>query len=254
MGVARRTVFVMSAVLAGFIAPASAAEIRVLTGNAVGASQQALAAEFTKKTGHEVKFLSTNPAIIQQKIDANEPFELYVIPAAFLRAAEKAGKVKPGASRPVAKVGVGVAARADGPKLDFSTPDAFKKMLADARKVAFSDAATGGLSALSVARVLETLGVAEMVKAKAVTQGNGQEMVGKGEVDFGLYNVSEIPRAPNVVLAGRLPASIQAYLEYDAAIPAGAAAPEPALAFLAFITAPEARAKWVASGIDMAGT
>jgi hypothetical protein len=52
----------------------------------------------------------------------------------------------------------GVAARADGPKLDFSTPEAFRKMLADAKKVAFSDASTGGLSALSVAKVLVTLG------------------------------------------------------------------------------------------------
>ena len=231
----------------------SSAEIRVLTGNAVGGPQQALAAEFSKATGHTLKFTSTNPAIIQQKIDANEAFELYIIPAAFLRAAEKANKVKPGTSRPVAKVGVGVAARADGPKLDFSTPETFKKMLADAKKVAFSDASTGGLSALSVKKVLETLGVAEMVNAKAITQGNGQEMVGKGEVDFGLYNVSEIPRAPNVVLAGRLPAAIQAYLEYEAAIPAGNAAPEAALAFLAFVTAPGARAKWDANGIDVAG-
>ena len=232
---------------------AGAAEIRVLTGNAVGGPQQALAAEFTKATGHTLKFTSTNPAIIQQKIDANEPFELYIIPAAFLRAAETANKVKPGTSRPVAKVGVGVAARADGPKLDFSTPEAFRKMLTDAKKVAFSDASTGGLSALSVAKVLETLGVAGMVKAKAVTQGNGQEMVGKGDVDFGLYNVSEIPRAPNVVLAGRLPASIQAYLEYEAAIPSGNADPAPAQAFLAFIAAPGARVAWEKNGIDVAG-
>ena len=245
--------FAMAIVAVAQSCVAHAAEIRVLTGNAVGGPQQALAAEFTRQTGHEVKFTSTNPAIIQQKIDAAEPFELYVIPAAFLRAAEKANRVAANTSRPVAKVGVGVAARADGPRHDFSTPDAFRKMLLDAKKVAFSDASSGGLSALSVQKVLETLGVAEAVKAKAVTQGNGQELVGKGEVDFGLYNVSEIPRAPNVVLAGRLPAAIQAYLEYEAAIPVGNSAPAPAQAFLAFITAPQARAKWDASGIDMAG-
>jgi ABC-type molybdate transport system substrate-binding protein len=77
-------------------------------------------------------------------------------------------------------------------------------------------------------------------------------MVGKGEVDFGLYNVSEIPRAPNVILAGRLPAAIQAYLEYEAAIPAANAAPQPAQAFLAFITAPAAKPAWDKLGIDMA--
>ena len=137
-------------------------------------------------------------------------------------------------------------------KLDFSTPDAFRKMLLEARKVAFSDPSSGGLSALSVAKVLETLGVADVVKAKAVTQGNGQEMVGKGEVDFGLYNVSEIPRAPNVILAGALPAAIQAYLEYEAAIPAANAAAQPAKDFLAFITAPAAKPAWSKLGIDLA--
>ncbi len=238
---------------AAMAAPSGAAEIRVLTGNAVGGPQQALAAEFTRLSGHEVKFTSTNPAIIQRKIDANEAFELYIIPAAFLRAAEKANKVVAGTSRALARVGVGVAARGDGPRYDFSTPEAFRKMLLEAKKVAFSDASTGGLSALSVAKVLDNLGVADVVKAKAVTQGNGQEMVGKGEVDFGLYNVSEIPRAPNVVLAGRLPAAIQAWLEYEAAIPMGNAAAEPAQAFLAFITSPQARAKWEAAGIDLSG-
>lgn len=232
--------------------PTQAAEIRVLTGNAVSPPQIALAKSFQEQTGHVVKFTSTNPAIIQQKIDSGEAFELYIIPSSFLRAAEQAGKVQPSTSRVVAKVGVGVAARADGPALDFSTAEAFRKMLLDAKRVAYSDPASGGLSALSVAMVLDNLGIADLVRSKSITQGNGQEMVGRGEVDFGLYNVSEIPRAPNVVLAGALPVSIQAYLVYEGAVPTGNIIPEAAQEFLAYIAAPAAKSAWGKLGIDMA--
>jgi molybdate transport system substrate-binding protein len=229
-----------------------AAEIRVLTGNAVAPPQIVLATKFQEQTGHIVKFTSTNPAIIQQKIDLGEAFELYVIPSAFLRTAEGARRVQRDTSRVVAKVGVGIAAKADGPALDFSTAEAFKKMLLDAKKVAYSDPASGGLSAVSVVKVFDNLGIADLIRSKAVTQGNGQEMVGKGEVDFGLYNVSEIPRAPNVILAGTLPSSIQAYLIYEGAIPTGNLTPHAALEFLTFITASTAKSEWDRLGIDMA--
>ena len=227
-------------------------EIRVLTGNAVSAPQKRAADVFAARTGHTISFFSTNPSIIQQKVEASEPFELYVIPSSFVPAYEKAGKIVPGSARLLARVGVGVAAKENGPKLDFSTPEAFRKMLLDAKAVTYSDAASGGLSALSVQKVLQTMGLTDVVKAKAVIKAQGQELIATGEVDFGLFNVSEIPRAKGVILAGALPPAIQAYLDYDAAIPASNAKPGPAKDFAAFLASPEAKAFWVAIGIDQA--
>ena len=227
------------------------ADIRVLTGNAVNAPQQNLADEFTRQTGHKVKITSANPAIIQQKINAREPFELFVIPAQFLKAAEGEGAIITGTGRPVARIGVGIAARADGPKLNFSTPDAFRKLLLDARVVVFSDPSTGGLSGLSVLKVLDKLEVTEAVKAKANMRGNGQELIGRGEADFGLYNASEIPRAPNVLLAGLAPREVQAWLEYDAAIPISNREPAPALSFLNFMTDRRNSEIWDKSGTEL---
>jgi molybdate transport system substrate-binding protein len=233
--------------------PAEAADIRVLSGNAVQAPQKAAGELFASKTGHHVTFVFTNPAIIQQKIDAAEPFELYVIPSAFLAAAKAAGKIRAETARPLARVGVGIAARENGPKYDFSTPDAFRKMLLDAKSVAYSDASTGGLSGLSVQKMLRTLGVADAVAAKATTSPRGQEMIASGEVDFGLYNVSEIPRAKGVVLAGAAPAAVQAYLDYDAGVPSMNADPAPAEALAAFLASAEARAFWEKAGIEQVG-
>ena len=242
------------AMVAGLFATVAghADEIRVLTGNAVSAPQRLAADAFAARTGHKVSFFSTNPSIIQQKIDASEPFELYVIPSSFVPATEKAGKIVPGSARLLARVGVGVAAKETGPKLDFSTPEAFRKMVADAKAITYSDASTGGLSGLSVQKVLQNTGLAELVKAKTVIKPQGQELIATGEVDFGLFNVSEIPRAKGVILAGALPAAIQAYLDYDAAIPAANANPGPARDFVAFLASAEAKAFWSKSGIDQA--
>ena len=242
----------MIGVLSLMAEPTIADEIRVLTGNAVSGPQQSLAGEFTRQTGHDVKITSANPAIIQQKIMAREPFELYVIPAQFMRTIEKEASLTAGTLKPVARVGVGIAARADGPKLNFSTVDAFRKLLLDARIVTFSDPSSGGLSGLSVLKVLDHLGLTEVVKAKANMRGNGQELVGRGEADFGLYNASEIPRAPNVVLAGLAPRDVQAWLEYEGAVPAANATPAPALAFLNFISDRKAKDVWDKAGIDLA--
>jgi molybdate transport system substrate-binding protein len=151
----------------------------------------------------------------------------------------------------MARVGVGVAAR-EGSSLDFATPEAFKAMVMQANKIAYSDASTGGLSGLSVMKVLQNAGLTDQVKPKAVTGGNGHDLVASGQVDFGLYNVSEIPRAKGEVLAGRVPAALQSYLEYDAAIPKSNAKPAAAKAFLAFMASPEGRGAWEASNIEQA--
>lgn len=238
------------AVMAG--RSASADEIRVLTGNAVQGPQKALAEKFKAKTGHTVIITSANPSVIQQKLDANEPFELYVIPAAFLKAQNDGGKLIAGSARPLAKIGVGVAARADGPKPDLSSPEAFKASLMAAKAITYSDAATGGLSALSVAKVLANMGLTEAIKPKAVLSTEGQELVARGEVDYGLYNASEIPRAKGVVLAGRVPAAVQATLDYDAGIPKTNANPDAAKAFVAFMASSDAFDAWEAAHIDQA--
>lgn len=57
----------------------------------------------------------------------------------------------------------------------------------------------------------------------------GQSLIAKGEIDLGLFNLSEIPRAPGVVRAGSVPAPVQVYINYDSAVPITNTAPEPPL-------------------------
>jgi ABC-type molybdate transport system substrate-binding protein len=63
----------------------------------------------------------------------------------------------------------------------------------------------------------------------------------------------KIPRAEGVVMAGPVPAAVQVYINYDAAIPAAGSAVEPALALLKYFTSPSARQRWQAAGLELAG-
>jgi ABC-type molybdate transport system substrate-binding protein len=109
------------------------------------------------------------------------------------------------------------------------------------------------LSGPNALKVLANLGIADTVKPKLVLSASGQELIAKGEVETGLFNVSEIPRAKGVILAGPVPAAVQVYINYDAAIPVASSAVEPALALLKYFTAKSAQARWQAAGLELAG-
>src|SRR5262249_59692968 len=116
-----------------------------------------------------------------------------------------------------------------------------------------SDTRTGGLSGINAAKVIANLGLTEALKDRTKVVANGRELIASGEVDIGLYNLSEIARFPGVVSAGRVPTEVQVYINYDAAIPATNTAPEPALALLRYFAQPGARPTWTKAGLEQAG-
>ena len=91
----------------------------------------------------------------------------------------------------------------------------------------------------------------DAVKAKGKQEGlgPGKELIAKGEVEMGLFNISEATIL-GVVVAGPVPAPLQEYTSYDAAVMAGAANKDGAAAFLKFVTGKPAAATWKAANID----
>jgi len=233
--------------------PAWAAEIRVLNANALTVALRELAAEHTKQTGNQVTFISGSPGQIQQKVDAGEQFDLLIMPMPALAALETAGKLMAGSRRPLARVGIGIAIREGAPKPDISTSDALRKTLLAQQKITYSDSRTGSLSGINAQKVLQNLAIAEKIKSKLLPNADGQGLIANGEADLGLYNVSEIPRAEGVVLLGPVPAAVQAYITYDAGVPASNASPSAAIEFLKFIASPAAAPSWQHAGLELAG-
>jgi molybdate transport system substrate-binding protein len=75
-------------------------------------------------------------------------------------------------------------------------------------------------------------------------------MIAKGEVELGLYNVSEIPDGKGLKLAGPVPPQLQINTTYEGALLSDGGVPEAARAFIRFLAEPDARAKWLAAKLE----
>ena len=109
----------------------------------------------------------------------------------------------------LARVGIGVIVRAGAPRPDISTVDAVRKMLLDARSIVHPDPAGGGLAGVALARMMAEMGIADAVKPKLTYMfaiNGGATLVAKGEVEVGLFNISEVLSAKGVD-AGRAAAA-----------------------------------------------
>jgi molybdate transport system substrate-binding protein len=249
----RLATLIAASVLLGAPGMCGAAEIKVLNANALTIAMKELAAEFTKETGHQVIFNGMSPGLVDQRIKAGEVYDLIINATESVQTFEKEGKWRPGTRHPLARVGIGIAVRQGG-KVDLSSVESTRKALLDAKTITHSDSSGGGLSGINAQKVLANLGITDAVKAKTKLSkdlANGQEAIAKGEVDLGLFNLSEIPRAPGVARAGPVPAAVQVYINYDCAIPVTNTMPEPALALLKYLQRPASRPVWDKAGLEV---
>src|SRR5438045_6854263 len=146
----------------------------------------------------------------------------------------------------IARVGIGVAVNEKAPSPDISTVEAFKRTLLAAKSVVYIDPKVG-TSGKHVAEVLERLGIAREVNAKARLGAGGYigEPVGKGEIELGLHQVSEIIPVKGVKLVGELPRELQKYTVY-VAVPMKSS--PTVLAFIDHLTGPQAKSRLAQAG------
>lgn len=251
----RRGCFVAALTLAISTTFACATEIRVLNANALTGAMKEVAASFTKDTGTPVTFVGVSPGQVEQRIKAGETYDLVITATASAQAFEKEGRWIAGSRQRLARVGIGFAVR-EGVKVDLSTVQSTRQALLDAKSITYSDSSTGGLSGINAQKVLANLGLTDAVKPKTKLAGalaDGQALIAKGDIDIGLFNLSEIPRAPGVVRAGPVPAAVQVYIDYDAALPIASASPEAALALLRYFRRPASRPIWDKAGLELIG-
>ena len=255
MRVFARTVAI-AAVLISFAGMAAAAEIRVLSVGAVQHAVRNLVAEFEKETGHRIVLSVSSPAIAMQKIKAGEVHDAVIVSEPAMDQLDRDGIVNPESRVRLASTGLGVAIREGAPLPDLSSPESFKLALLAAKSIVHGDPTLPNQSGEKAEKVLRQAGIFDALKAKlkiVPAQAASQEMVAKGEVEIGLYNVSEIPEGKGLKLAGPVPALLQVATMYEAALMSDGSVPEAARAFIQFLSAPGARAKWTAAKLEPAG-
>ena len=223
--------------------------LQILGGGALTVPLNELAARFEKAFGHKLVIrYGTTPELVKLATTGG-PFDLGVTPRDVHKDAAARARFVPGPTIDVARVGLGVAVRAGAAKPDIGTPEALKRVLLEAKSVATIPASAGGAATL---RALDLIGISEAVRAKSkACAGPAQfvEAVAKGEAELGVF-LQNVLIAPGLDLVGPFPAELQQEVVFTAAVSAEARDPEAARAFIAYLTAAEAKALFRARGLN----
>ncbi len=243
----------IAAVLLSLTGMAGAADIRVLSVDAVEPAVRSLAADFAKETGHQVIFTIGSPAVVTQKIKDGEMFDAVIVSEPAMDLLDGDGIVNPESRVRLAKAGMGVAVRAGAPVPDLSTPEAFKQALLAAKSVVHGDATLANQSGEKAEKILIKAGLLETLKPKirvVPRQAASHELIAKGEVELGLYDVNEIPEGKGLTFAGPVPAPLQIATTYEGALLTDGAVSEAARAFVRFLASADARDTWIAARLE----
>lgn len=229
---------------------AAADEVRLISVGGVKGALDPIIADFSKATGHTVKYTVGSPLAVAQKLAAGEAFDVVVQSVPAMSELAKANGLHAETRAPVARGGIGMAVSQSASAPDISTADAFKRTLTTAKSIGVGDPAMPNGSGIVIQRILAASGIADAIKDKVKVVGldPGQEMIAKGELELGLMNASEVRKF--VKFAGEVPPPLQDYTAYEAAVTAKAAAPAAASALLATIAGAAAAPHWKAARLE----
>jgi molybdate transport system substrate-binding protein len=231
---------------------ALADEVKVLTAGAFKQVVLAMSSRYTTQSGHQLVVSNDTVGALVGRVERGEAFDVLIATPAAIDELAKRGKIALTGRTQLAKVGIGVVVKEGVAHPDIGTVEAFRRMLVDAKSVAYIDPAAGGSSGIYVAKLLQQLGIADIVKSKArlVSGGAVAEHVVNGEADIGIHQISEILPVKGAALVGPLPPQIQNFTVYAAGIGATATHAEAGRELIRLLTGPDATAVLAAKGME----
>ncbi|MFH5924646.1 substrate-binding domain-containing protein [Roseomonas xinghualingensis] len=112
---------------------------------------------------------------------------------------------------------IGFAVRAGTPHPDVGSVEALRKTLLSAPSIAYSRT---GASGIAFAALIEEMGIAEAVNAKAqiIPAGFTAALAASGEAALAVQQVSELLAVPGIEVIGRLPRQVETVAIFTAAV------------------------------------
>lgn len=235
------------------VQPARADDLVVLSAAAMKTAVSALPAGFEAATGDHVTFVFGTAGFIKQKAMAGDTFDVVIVPPAPLADLVKRGLVVDGSMRQLGLIKLGAAVRSGTPHPDISTEASFKAALLAAPSIGMADPATGATSGIYLVKLLAELGVMETVGPRLKLYPEGQlamEAAARGEVAFGLGQISEILPVAGTDLVAQIPEALQLRTIYAAGLASSARNPKAASRLLSYLASPEAEHAYQTQGFE----
>jgi molybdate transport system substrate-binding protein len=210
------------------------ATLKVFTSNGMRTVMAELIPRFERVSGHKVAASYDPGQIMMRRIASGETADLVMLGGSVVDDLAKEGKVLPDSRRILSHCGVGLAVLTGAPKPEIGSVESFKRALLAAKSIAYT---LEGASGIHFSGVIERLGIAKEVQAKAVRQPGGLvgELVTAGKAELAIQQIPELMAVPGLDYVGPLPAELQKITVSTAGIFAGSLQPDAARAFLDFL-------------------
>lgn len=227
------------------------AAVKVMCSNSMRGVMEEILPQFEKASGHKITIGYDPAKLMLKRIRSGETADLAIIGAGAIGELAKEGIVAPD-TRVLARSSIGMAVRSGAPKPDISSVEAFKAAILNAQSVAYT---IDGASGMHFADLIERLGIAQAVQAKARRQPGGLvgELVARGEAEIAIQQISELMAVRGVEVIGPIPQALQKTTVVAAGIFSTAPEADAARALLAFVSTPAAAEVIKAKGLESPG-
>jgi molybdate transport system substrate-binding protein len=207
--------------------------------------------EYRRATGFGFAPVYAPAPVVVRRIRAGEAADLVVVTPDTMQTLIDEGLGVAGSERNVATSVIGVAVRAGAPKPKIGTADDLRRALLAARSVAYTDPSTGAASGVHFMSLLERLGIADAVTAKAKLGDGGAvaEFVARGEAEIAIQQLCEHMLVAGVDVVGPLPDELNKTTTFTVGVTQTAAAPDEAAALILLLCAQHVRAAMPGHGL-----
>jgi len=225
-------------------------QITILSAGAVSPGLLKVIEAFRRETGDDVKITFATAPELRKRLGSGESADVVIAPPELLDDWVESGKPQLADRVTVGRVGVGVMVRDGAPLPKIATVEEFTQSVLDAASIVYNQASTG----LYIEGLFKRLGIAEQLEAEITRYADFsavRDHVGKGrgnEIGFGATTVIIESAGEGLNFVGPLPAQIQNYTTYTAALTANAG--EAGRALLRYLATPAAKAIFTAAGIE----
>jgi molybdate transport system substrate-binding protein len=229
------------------------ATLKVLCTIAVRGAVSELLPKLERELAHQLDVTWGTAPMLLKRIDAGETADALILSEAGIDSLKKSGRLVPGTDVTLASSATAVAVKAGAPKPDISTPDAFVKTLLNAKGIAYTDPSAGGASGVYFAQLIERLGVAGEINAKAKhppAGGFSAELLLTGDADIAIQQKPELMHVAGAEVIGLFPPELNVVTVFVGALMTGTEHSEPAKALLAKLREPDAVALFRAKGLE----
>jgi molybdate transport system substrate-binding protein len=182
--------------------------VRVLSTLALKGAVSSLAGRFEAKAGTRIDADFAPTLGLLDRLRSGEHADVVILTREGLDALAGEGTVAADSCVDLARSYVGIAVKAGAAHPDIASESALRATLLGARAVAYSRI---GASGILFAQLIERLGIASEINARAVIIPSGftAEKLDSGEADLAVQQISELKQVTDVEVVGAIPHHLQ---------------------------------------------